>query len=213
VAGRAKATNRALSSGQKNGIFRIGVASALLDEALLPLRGDLTGRRLGLLVYLHGSDIREKYSGVRHSDERHCPVGERSVAPRAIKTNQSTTLFVLHDFLKEIGFVDWARAQGQAFLFPELTRLVDPSKSGSSYMQRLFRKAGVSGNGRGVFHSLRGGHLDFMRNAKVDLATGGFKGATRSTTNTTSMASRRSRKVWAMDFVHDQLATGKRSVF
>lgn len=35
-------------------------------------------------------------------------------------------------------------------------------------MQRLFRRAGVKGNGREVFHSLRGGHIDFMRNANVD---------------------------------------------
>lgn len=40
-----------LSSEQKNRIFRAGVESGLLDEALLPLVDDLTGRRLGLLVH------------------------------------------------------------------------------------------------------------------------------------------------------------------
>ncbi|MFD2259212.1 hypothetical protein [Chelativorans composti] len=40
-----------LSSEQKNRIFRAGVGSGLLDEALLRLLGDLTRRRLGLLVH------------------------------------------------------------------------------------------------------------------------------------------------------------------
>ena len=35
-------------------------------------------------------------------------------------------------------------------------------------MQRLFKKAGVHGNGREVFHSLRGGHINFLREAKID---------------------------------------------
>ena len=60
-----------------------------------------------------------------------------------IKADQSTTFYILHDFLHEIGFVDWARAKSETSLLPELTRLADPSKSASSYMQRLFKKAGV----------------------------------------------------------------------
>ncbi len=53
-----------LSSEQLNGVFRTGIEGRLLDEAILPLLGDLTGRRLGLLVHLTGNDIRQKYPGV-----------------------------------------------------------------------------------------------------------------------------------------------------
>lgn len=59
--------------------------------------------------------------------------------------------------------------QGDEFLFRELMRLDDPSKSASSYMQRLFKRAGVEGgNRREVFHSLRAGNIDTMRNAKIE---------------------------------------------
>ncbi|MDN2583763.1 BID domain-containing protein [Aquibium sp. ELW1220] len=59
-----KQSTEPLSSEQKSRIFRTGVEGGLLDEAILPLLGDLTGRRLGLLVHLQGSDLREKYPGV-----------------------------------------------------------------------------------------------------------------------------------------------------
>ena len=164
-----KQSTEPLSSEQKGRIFRTGVEGGLLDEAILPLLGDLTGRRLGLLVHLQGSDLREKYPGVFVAQTSGIELTADGVWRRVpIKTNQSTTFYILHDFLREIGFVEWALAKGQASLFPELTRLADPSKSASSYMQRLFKKAGVQGNGREVFHSLRGGHIDFLREAKVD---------------------------------------------
>lgn len=164
-----KQSTEPLSSEQKGRIFRTGVEGGLLDEAILPLLGDLTGRRLGLLVHLQGSDLREKHPGVFVAQTSGIELTANGVWRRVpIKTNQSTTFYILHDFLREIGFVEWARAKGQASLFPELTRLADPSKSASSYMQRLFKKAGIEGNGREVFHSLRGGHIDFLREAKVD---------------------------------------------
>lgn len=60
-----------------------------------------------------------------------------------IKTDASVGYFILPPLLKEIGFVDWAMKQGGSFLFAEIMRLVDPSKSASSYMQRLFGEAGI----------------------------------------------------------------------
>jgi integrase len=164
-----KQSTEPLSSEQKSRIFRTGVRGGLLDEAILPLLGDLTGRRIGLLVHLQGSDIREKYPGVFVAQTSGIVLTPDGVWRRVpIKTDHSTTFFILHDFLREIGFVDWALARGETSLFSELTRLENPSKSASSYMQRLFKKAGVQGKGREVFHSLRGGHIDFLREAKVD---------------------------------------------
>lgn len=158
-----------LSSEQLNSVFRTGVEGGLLDEAMLPLLGDLTGRRLGLLVHLTGNDIRQKYPGVWVAQTTGIVQVSGETWKRVpIKTDQSTTFFVLHDLLREIGFVEWAQSQREAFLFPTLTSLKDPSKQASTYMRRLFRKAGIPGDRKEVFHSLRGGQIELMRDNKVD---------------------------------------------
>ena len=157
-----------LSADQISRIFNVGVGRGLLDEAVLPLLGHLTGRRLGLLVHLMGSDIREKYRGVWIAQTGGIIKVGKTWKRVPIKTEASSTFFVLHGFLKEIGFVEWAAERGDQFLFPELMRLVDPSKSASSYMSRLFEKAGVTEKRKEVFHSLRGGNIELMRDNKVD---------------------------------------------
>ncbi|MGQ2909328.1 MAG: DUF6538 domain-containing protein [Aliihoeflea sp.] len=168
TAGSARPTEP-LSSSQLTRIFHTGVERDLLDEAMLPLLGHLTARRLGLLVHLKGCDFREKYPGVWVAQTSGIVLSESGVWKRVpIKTDASTTFFVLHDLLREIGFVDWAMRQGDQFLFRELTRLKDPSKSASSYMQRLFKRSGVEGDRREVFHSLRGGNIEQMRDNKID---------------------------------------------
>lgn len=158
-----------LNFDQRNRLFRAGIAGGLLDEAMLPLLGDLTGRRLGLRTFLQGNDIREKHEGVFVAQTCGIVLNEQGRWERVpIKNEHSTTFFVLHDFLREIGFIDWAMRQGEQFLFPTLTSLADPSKSASSYMQRLFRKAGIEGNRKEVFHFFRGGQIELMRDHKVD---------------------------------------------
>lgn len=157
-----------LSALQLSNIFAAGVGRGFLDEAMLPLLGHLTGRRLGLLVHLTGADIREKYEGVWVAQTNGIIKVNKTWQRVPIKTQASTTFFVLHDFLREIGFVEWATSQGDGFLFPELMRLADPSKSASSYMARLFKRAGITGKHKEVFHSLRGGYIEMMRDSKVD---------------------------------------------
>lgn len=163
-----KRSAQPLSAEKISRLFRTGVESGLLDEAMLPLLGHLTGRRLGLLIHLQGSDVREKFRGVFVAETSGIVFRDKAWMRVPYKTDASTDYFVLHPFLKEIGFIDWAMAQGEAFLFPEIMRLVDPSKSASSYMQRLFQKAGFQKKAGEVFHSLRGGNIDEMREEKVD---------------------------------------------
>ena len=62
-----------------------------------------------------------------------------------IKNTASASFFVLNNFLAEIGLVQWAQERGDQFLFPELMRLMRPSKSASSYMGRLFEKVNRPG--------------------------------------------------------------------
>ncbi len=161
-------SSQPLSAAAISSVFRAGVGGGLLDEAMLPLLGHLTGRRLGLLVHLTGNDVREKYPGVWVA-ETDGIVKQDGVWKRVpFKTDASIGFFVLHGFLKDIGFVDWATAQGGRFLFPEIMKLKNPSKSASSYMQRLFLSAGIEKGHREVFHSLRAGNIEDMRDAKVD---------------------------------------------
>jgi integrase len=157
-----------LSAEKISAIFREGVAGGMLDEAMLPLLGQLTGRRLGLLVHLTGNDLREKYPGVWVAQTEGIVLLEGAWTRVPYKTQASTTFFVLHEFLHEIGFVEWAMSKGDGFLFPQLMGLHDPSKSASQYMRRLFERVGIESGKGEVFHSLRGGQIEDMRDAKVN---------------------------------------------
>lgn len=159
-------------------VFRTGVASGLLEDIMLPLLGHLTGRRIGLLIHLTGNDFREKFTGVWVAQLASVKKIDGVWVSTPHKTDASTSYFVLHQFLSEIGFVEWAVRQKDRFLFPNLMRLADPSKSASSYMNRLFERAGIKPkkekgedeerHGREVFHSLRGGNIEDMREAKIE---------------------------------------------
>ena len=159
-------------------VFRTGIASGLMEDAMLPLLGHLTGRRIGLLVHLTGNDFREKFEGVWVAQLASVKRIDKMWVSTPHKTEASTRYFVLHEFLSEIGFVEWAIRQKGRFLFPNLMGLADPSKSASSYMNRLFERAGIKqrkkkgedaeSQGKEVFHSLRGGNIDDMREANID---------------------------------------------
>ncbi len=168
-----KATPLAMS--KMSDLFRVGVESGFMENIMLPLLGHLTSRRLGLLVHMRGADIHEQFPGVWVGKVTQLlnVDGRWTTAP--IKTASSERYFVLHGFLNEIGFVDWAKKQGTDFLFPNLMTLVNPSKSASSYMQRLFKKAGLNNptedgerRAKEVFHSLRGGSIEDMRDLGIE---------------------------------------------
>ncbi len=162
-----KAKTTPLSFHQVSTIFRTGVDSGLLDEAMLPLLGHLTGRRIAVLTYTRAQDIFEKFPGVWVIQPAEEAVNEETDKNEDTpwKTDESGDYFVLHRLLEDIGFIQWAVKQ-DGFIFKELMRLQDPAKSASSYMGRLFEKAGVKSSidrNREVFHSLRGGNIDELR--------------------------------------------------
>ena len=144
-----------------NRTFELGVASGYLDRAMLPLLAYLTGRRIGLLCHLQGQDIRQK-DGVWIA--RTAGIVKASGGWKRVpyKTEPSTQFFVLHRFLAEIGFTEWASRQ-DGFVFAELQKLADPSRTASQALNRLLRKAGAAGDRREVFHSLRGDRIDENR--------------------------------------------------
>jgi hypothetical protein len=162
-----------VSKDVTNRVFSAGVQSGLLDEAIVPLVAKLTSRRLGLLTYLQGQDIRMK-DGVWIAQtggivESRDPVtGKVSWLRVPIKTEESMTYFVLHNFLAAIGFVDWARRQ-PGFIFTAAHEHPNPSKYMSKVMQNLLDRCGALGGE--VFHSLRGDSIQKMRTDKVDSRT------------------------------------------
>lgn len=149
-----------------NRTFELGRASGQLDEAMLPLVAFLTGRRMGLLLYLRGSDIREKH-GITIAQTAGIILNNGIWQRVPIKTEESATYFVLHNFLVEIGFVEWARAQGDKWLFAAAHEHPDPSKYASKVMARLLQRAGARGGNIETFHSLRGDAISGMRSKTV----------------------------------------------
>ncbi|OLP56016.1 hypothetical protein BJF92_19480 [Rhizobium rhizosphaerae] len=188
-----------------NGPFRAGIESGLMEDIMLPLLGHLTSRRLGLLIHLRGTDIREQYPDVWVGQVTRLSNVNGTWTTIPVKTQDSERYFVLHDFLKQIGFIDWAISQESNFLFPNIMNLKDPSKSGSSYMQRLFVKAGIkpksggeSNGRREVFHSLRSGNIQDMRESGSIRANAvsrqGTAPGSMSTTSTVSTSRPRRRR-------------------
>lgn len=149
-----------------NKVFCAGVQAGFLADAMLPVLAHLTGRRLGLLVYLRGSDIRQK-DGVMIAQSGGIVFDAARWRRVPIKTDESTTFFVLHDFLSEIGFVQWAQ-QREGFIFEALHEHPDPSKYASKLLNRLLRGGGAAGGNMEVFHSLRGDAIDAMRAHRID---------------------------------------------
>jgi len=167
---RASKPREGVSKGVINRVFSAGVESGLLDEAIMPLFAKLTSRRLGLLTFLQGPDIRKKdevwvaqTKGIVEVKDETTGKSEWRRVP--IKTGESMPYFVLHNFLVEIGFVDWARQQ-PGFIFEAAHEHTDPSKYMSKVMQNHLDRCGALGGE--VFHSLRGDAIDKMRKEKVD---------------------------------------------
>nr|CAD6420516.1 putative integrase/resolvase recombinase protein [Rhizobium sp. Q54] len=165
---RTSVATEPLSYKKTERLLAVGAASEFLDEVMLPLLSLLTGRRLGLLIHLCGSDFREKFQGVWIAQTSGIVLIDGRWKRVPVKTPASTSFFVLHRFLVEIGFVEWAQSKGDEFLFPELIRLADPSRSASSYMGRLMKRAGVKQGKGEVFHSLRGAYISESRDQKVE---------------------------------------------
>jgi integrase len=149
-----------------NRLFANGVASGRIDEALIPLILYLTSRRLGLVLYLRGSDIRRKHGqAVAQTSGIVCVNGVWQRVP--VKTDESTGSFVLHELLDAIGFIDWAMAREGDWIFPEPHRHSDPSKYASQLLNRRMVAAGAKGASIETVHSLRGDGIDELRDADI----------------------------------------------
>jgi hypothetical protein len=152
-----------------NKVFRSGAVSGLLDVAMLPPLSKLTSRRLGLLTFLQGSDIRPKHGvWIAQTDGivevKNEETGQSEWRRVPIKTEESMTFYILHKYFDDIGFTEWMRAQN-GFVFAAAHEHPNPSKYMSKTMQNHLRRNGSKGGE--VFHSLRGDAIDDIRATAV----------------------------------------------
>lgn len=123
-------------------------------KKFMPLVALLTGMRQGELVWLQPKDIVE-IDGHTVIDLR-LPliIGGKEVG-RNLKTETSPRLVALHPFLKEVGFLDFAKSR-RGWIFGEYHRRAkDPSDAAQKRLGNWMRTMGIHVEHKHVFHSLR----------------------------------------------------------
>uniref|UniRef100_UPI00195EA938 hypothetical protein n=1 Tax=Roseibium sediminis TaxID=1775174 RepID=UPI00195EA938 len=148
-----------------NEMFKAGQKDERLVQAILPLLGALTGRRISLLAYMRAENL-ERRGGhwMIKVDRLYQEDGQLKVAP--IKNDESTGSFVLHEFLEEMGFIDFVRSKKTGWVFESLhlPGIVDPGDTAQKRLGRLFKGAGVTDT---VFHQLRHFVIGSQRNTAL----------------------------------------------
>jgi hypothetical protein len=166
---KASVKREALDAATLGEVFRLGIASGYLDDAILPPLVATTSRRIGLVAFIRGSDFQQKH-GV--AIIRIDGIGYDSKKDKwyrvPYKTAESLNYFVLHELWTKIGFVQWAKEQGDAFVFRLLHQCVDPADVASKRISRLLGRAGAIGKNIEVGHSLRHGAKNHMVDHSVD---------------------------------------------
>ena len=153
-------------------LFRAGVNSGNFVNALLPLFGFVTGRRLGLLVFLCREDIQRYHdSWIITPREFFLDNGRWKKVP--LKTEQSRKYFVLHDIFEEIGLIEYLQKQGSGFIFEELhaATIRNPADTAQKRMKRLYEEADIDRKVYGTFHALRHAKINEDRELAIDSRT------------------------------------------
>jgi hypothetical protein len=153
-------------------VFRLGVDSGYLDDAMLGPLCLLSTRRIGILPWIRGSDFGTKH-GVDIIRVNGIVFDKKDGIYRRIpyKTDESLRFFVLHSAFRKWGFVDWATEQGDNFLFRLLQTCKDPSDTASDRINKLLRRGGAAGMNIEVGQSLRHGGKDMLIEEDVDTQT------------------------------------------
>lgn len=132
----------------------------------MPLLALLTGLRLGEIAWLQPRDIVE-IDGHTVIDLRTPLVIDRKSIDRALKTETSPRIVALHPFLKDAGFIEFARKRRQ-WIFGEFHRSGDPARSAQRQMAYWMRTLGIHSDQRHVFHSLRHNAKHWLRGISGD---------------------------------------------
>ena len=133
----------------------------------VPILGLYTGARLGEIVQLLVSDVREE-GGIDYFDINRDEAGGKS-----LKTSSSQRVIPVHPELVRFGFMEYVenrRGKGPSGrLFSEIKQGKDGSYSHnfSKYFGRYLKQVGVKTN-KTTFHSFRHNFTDALRNGAVE---------------------------------------------
>lgn len=127
----------------------------------MPLVALLTGMRQGELVWLQPKDIVE-IDGHTVIDLRKPLIINRREVNRSLKTDTSPRIVALHPFLRECGFIDWAKSR-RHWVFGEYHRAKNPSHSAQRKMGDWMKSLGIHAEQKHVFHSLRHNAKHWLR--------------------------------------------------
>lgn len=132
----------------------------------MPLVALLTGMRQGELAWLQPKDIVEIDC---HTviDLRLPLLINRKEVNRSLKTETSPRVVALHPFLKEAGFVDFAKNR-RGWVFGEFHRVKDPSNAAQRRMSTWMQALGIHAEQKHVFHSLRHNAKHWLRGVGGD---------------------------------------------
>jgi integrase len=147
-------------------VWRAGIASGVLSDALLPPLALLAGRRVGVLATLWREDIKEQH-GVYFFEVRSHDYRNGRWEPLPFKTAASLEIIIIPQVLVDAGFVEWARKESGP-LFPALMACKDPADAAQKRMNRLIKDNTEEDQLAWVFHALRHGKIDNDRDNQVD---------------------------------------------
>jgi hypothetical protein len=153
-------------------VFRLGVDTGCLDDAMLGPLCLLSTRRIGILPWIRGTDFGTKH-GVDIIRVNGIVFDKENGIYRRVpyKTEESLRFFVVHSIFRRLGFVDWAKEQGDNFLFRLLQTCRDPSDVASDRLNKLLKAGGATGKNIEVVQSLRHGGKDMLIEEDVDTET------------------------------------------
>jgi integrase len=153
-------------------LFRAGIKSGNFVDIVLPLLGFITGRRLGLLVYLMREDIL-RYFDVWMIAPRSVVFEDDRWKTVPFKTDESLKAFVLHEIFHRIGLIEFWQAAGPGYIFSELHggKIKDPADAAQKRMGRLYDRAGVDRKIFKTFHGLRHSKINEDRELAISPRT------------------------------------------
>ena len=156
-----------LDYGQFDALFKAVLQTGNFSMIFLIVLGFLTGRRLGLLVYLRREFI-HFHNGVWMITPRDVIKIDGKTIRVPIKTTESMVSFVLPNFLERIGLISFLQSKGPGFIFEELHegKIKRPSNAAQKRMSSLFNAIGF-GDIFKKFHGLRDKKIDAFREANL----------------------------------------------
>jgi hypothetical protein len=145
-----------------NAALNIGAQSNNEINAFMPLLAFATGRRIGLLAYLQGTSIWIDKDGIVRAKIDPTVKTASGLTLTPYKTDESIGEFIIPRFVTETGFVPWAIARGEGFVFASAHGAEDPADCVSKRLQRLLEDAQVAAGEakRGTAHGWRGQAMD-----------------------------------------------------